>query len=174
MTNLHQLQSKKANCNPLRADSDSNHYAQSSGQHSTTSWDSLLVRALHSLSEGCKFESQQEWRENFLLQSQLCVLTLIRCPFHPHITALACKRPRSFCQKCRWQVTSKHVYTLDPLKLEWADYATFQADCGNLSGNELTYNSSGNTRSQSSQLAELLWTDLGLKSEISLRELISA
>ena len=138
MTNLHQLQSKKANCNPLRADSDSNHYAQSSGQHSTTSWDSLLVRALHSLSEGCKFESQQEWRENFLLQSQLCVLTLIRCPFHPHITALACKRPRSFCQKCSWQVTSKHVYTLDPLKSEWADYAAVQTECGYPSENELT------------------------------------
>ena len=31
----------------------------------------------------------------------------------------------------------------------------------------------GNTRSQSSQLAETLWTDPGLKSEISVRELIS-
>ena len=44
---------------------------------------------------------------------------------------------------------------------------------GNLSGNELTRNSSGNTRSQSSQLVEPLWTDLGLKSGISLRGLIS-
>ena len=24
--------------------------------------------------------------DNFLLQSQLCVLTVIRCPFHPHVT----------------------------------------------------------------------------------------
>ena len=24
------------------------------------------------------------------------------------------KRPLSFCQKCRWQVTPKHTYTLDP------------------------------------------------------------
>ena len=39
--------------------------------------------------------------------------------------------------------------------------------------NELTRNSSGNARSQSSQLAEPLWTDPGLKSGISLRELIS-
>ena len=37
----------------------------------------------------------------------------------------------------------------------------------------LTRNSSGNTRSLSSNLAEPLWTDPGLKSEISLRELIS-
>ena len=37
----------------------------------------------------------------------LCVLTLIWCLFHPRIAAVARKRPRSFCQKRRWQVTSK-------------------------------------------------------------------
>ena len=41
----------------------------------------------------------------------LCWL-LFRYPFHPHVTAVARKRPRSFCQKCRWQVTAKHAYTL--------------------------------------------------------------
>ena len=66
------------------------------------------------------------------------------------------KDPRSFCQKCRWQVTPKLAYTLDPMKSEWADYDAVQAVCGNLSGNELTRNSSGNTRPQSSQLAEPL------------------
>ena len=29
--------------------------------------------------------------------------------------------------KCRWQVTHKHAYTLDPMKSEWAGYATVQA-----------------------------------------------
>ena len=111
--------------------------------------------------------------ENFLLQSQLCVLTFIRCPFHPHVTAVARKRSRSFCQKCRWQVTPKHAYILDQSKSEWADYAAVQAECGNLSGNELTRKSSGNTRLQSSQLAEPLWTDPGLKSGIGLHELVS-
>ena len=67
----------------------------------------------------------------------------------------------------------KHAYTIDQSKSEWTDYATIQAECGNLSGNELTRNSSGNTRSQSSQIAEPLWTDPGLKSGISLRGLIS-
>ena len=38
---------------------------------------------------------------------------------------------------------------------------------------KLTRNSLGNTRLQSSQLAKPLWTDPGLKSEISVRELIS-
>ena len=41
----------------------------------------------------------------------LCWL-LFRYPFHPHVTAVAHKRSRSFCQKCRWQVTAKHTYTL--------------------------------------------------------------
>ena len=54
--------------------------------------------------KGCEFKSRQERlvsqlvgaRENFLLQSLLCVLTLIRCPFHPRVTAVARKRPWSF------------------------------------------------------------------------------
>ena len=43
----------------------------------------------------------------------------------------------------------------------------------NLSGNELARNLSGNTRKQSSQLAEPLWTDPGIKSGISVREIIA-
>ena len=41
----------------------------------------------------------------------LCWL-LFRYPFHPRVTTVARKRFRSFCQKCRWQVTAKHAYTL--------------------------------------------------------------
>ena len=91
------------------------------------------------------------------------------------VTAVARKRPRSFCQKCRWRDTPKHAYTLDPTKPEpeWAGYAAVQAQCGNLSGNELTRNLTWNIRSQSSQLAEPLWTDPGIKSEISVRDLNS-
>ena len=107
---------------------------------------------------------------NFLLQSQLCVLTLIQCPFHPRVTAVARKRSRSCRQKV--QVTPKHAFTLDLWKSELADYAAIQAECGNLSRKELTRKSSGNTRSRSSQLAEPLWTDSGLKSGISLCGLI--
>ena len=33
-------------------------------------------------------------------------------PFHRRVTAVARKRSRSFCQKCRWQVTTKHAHTL--------------------------------------------------------------
>ena len=101
------------------------------------------------------------------------MLTLIRCSFHPCVTAVARKRPRSFCQMCRWEVTAKDAHTLDSTNLDWADYAAVQASCGYLSGNGLTRNLSGNIRPQSSQLAEPLWTDPSLKSGISVRELIS-
>ena len=109
----------------------------------------------------------------FFFQSSLCVLTLIRCPFHPRVTEVARKKPRSFWQKCGWQVTPKHPYALDPTKSDWADDAAVQAHRGNLSGNELTRNLSGNIRPQSSQLAEPLWTDPGIHSGINMRELIS-
>ena len=100
------------------------------------------------------------------------MLTL-RCPFHPRVAAVVRIRPRSFCQMCRWQVTPKHTYTLDPTKSEWYDYAAVQALCGNLSGNQLTRNLSGNIQPQSSQLTEPLCTDPDLNSAISVRELIS-
>ena len=41
----------------------------------------------------------------------LCKL-LFRYQFHPPVTAVARKRPRSFCQKYRWQVTAKYACTL--------------------------------------------------------------
>ena len=77
------------------------------------------------------------------------------------------------CHKCRWQITPKDAYTFDPTKSELANYAAIQAECGDLSGNELTRNPSRNTQPQSSQLAESLMTDLGLKGQNSVRELIS-
>ena len=109
-----------------------------------------------SKSKGCKFKSWQKWRENFLLWNSLSVLTPIQCLLHPRITTVACKRPRSFCQKYRRQVTPKHAYTLVSSKPEWADYAAVQAQHENLSGNELTH-LLWNIQPQSSQLTEPLW-----------------
>ena len=48
----------------------------------------------------------------FFLQGRLSVLTLISVSVHPRVTAVARKRSRSFCQKCRWQVAAKHAYTV--------------------------------------------------------------
>ena len=70
--------------------------------------DSSVVRAPDSWSKGRGFESLLGRWENFLLRGRLSVLTL----FHPRVTAVARKRPRSFYQKRRWQVTAKHAYTL--------------------------------------------------------------
>ena len=36
------------------------------------------------------------------------------------ITAAACERSQSFCQKCRWRITAKHAYTLSMwLCMKW-------------------------------------------------------
>ena len=80
------------------------------------------------------------------------MLTLIRFPFHPSVTAMELKRFRSFCQKCRWQV---HLNTHRPLTqrsrsgltlLPWYRVGTYQ-------GNELTRNSSGRVHSRLSLLS---------------------
>ena len=39
--------------------------------------------------------------------STFCADLLFRYPFHPRVTTVARKKSRSFCQKCRWQVTAK-------------------------------------------------------------------
>ena len=52
-------------------------------------------------------------------------LTLCACSYSvsvpPRVTAVARKRPRSFYQKCEWQVIPEHAYTLDRTK--WVGYA---------------------------------------------------
>ena len=53
-------------------------------------------------------------------------------------------------------------------------YIVLRHSVGTYQENELTRNSPGNTRPQSSQLAEPLWTDLGVKRGISARKLISS
>ena len=76
--------------------------------------DSSVVRALDSWLKGHGFKSLRERQENFL-----CWL-LFWYLFYPRVTAVARKRSRSSCQKCRWQVTAKHTYTLRMwLCLKW-------------------------------------------------------
>ena len=42
--------------------------------------------------------------------SAFCTDSLFLCPSLPCVAAVARKRSRSFCQKCRWQVTATHAY----------------------------------------------------------------
>ena len=51
----------------------------------------------------------------------------VSVPPPPCVTAVARKRPQSFCQKCRQQVTHKNAYTLAPTKSDWTDFASVQA-----------------------------------------------
>ena len=125
--------------------------------------------------QSCEFESRQERLENCLLQSSLSVLTLIRCSFHPRVTAVARKELQSFCQKCRWQVIYLNTHT--PLtQRSWSGLSmplcrysvgTYPETSSHVR------NLLGNIRPQSCQLAEPLWTDPGIKRGISVRELIS-
>ena len=59
-----------------------------------TAW--LLLTQLHHSSPG----------STFCADSYFCICST------PRVTAVAHKRSRSFCQKCKWQVTAKHTYTL--------------------------------------------------------------
>ena len=76
--------------------------------------DSLLVRASNSWSKGCKFESWQKPPEFSPPELTLCAnsYSFSLCLFQPHVTAVARKRPWSFCQKCRWQVTPQNTHNL--------------------------------------------------------------
>ena len=75
--------------------------------------DSSVVRAPNSWLKGRGFESLLERRENFSSPgSTFCADSYFGNPFHPRVTTVARKKSRSFCQKCRWQVTAKHACTL--------------------------------------------------------------
>ena len=66
--------------------------------------------------KGCEFESRQE---NFLLQSQLCMLTFMWCPFYPCVTTVTCKRPQSFCQSTGGRL---HLNMLTPFtQRSWSE-----------------------------------------------------
>ena len=68
-----------------------------------------------------------------------------------------------------------HLFTHTPLTLRSRRGLSLLSrhGVGTYQGKELTRNSSGNTRPQSSQLAVPPWTDPGIKTEISVRNLHS-
>ena len=77
------------------------------------------------------------------------------------VTTVACKRPRSFCQKCRWKVTPKHVYLYtwpDKIRVGWLC-------CPGIVWEPIRKTSSHTTRQVilGHLLAEPLWTDPSIK-----------
>ena len=49
--------------------------------------------------------------EIFFSMVELSVLIIISVFVPPRVTAVVCKRSRSFCQTCRWQAAAKHTCT---------------------------------------------------------------
>ena len=133
------------------------------GPPAPRSWESLLVWAPDSWSKGCEFEYRQERRENFFLPELTLCADSYSVSVPPPVTAVARRRSRSFCPKCRWQVTPKTRIHPWPDEVGVGRLCAIQAQCGNLFGNELARNLSGNIRPQSSQVAEPLWTYPGIK-----------
>ena len=74
---------------------------------------SSVVRALDSWLNGHRFKPcRSSGRIFFSRVNFLLCWPLFWYLFHACVTAVACKRSWSFCQMCRWQVTSKHTCTL--------------------------------------------------------------
>ena len=95
------------------------------------------------------------------------MLTLIRCPFH--LLQWHIKDPGHSAKSAGGRL---HLNTHTPLTQQSRNGLTMPL-CGNLSRNKLTQYLSGSIQPQSSQLAEPLWTDPGIKSGISMCELMS-
>ena len=74
--------------------------------------DSSVVRVLDTWLKVTGFKSLQEWQEIFFSSVSFLCWLVFWYRFHPCVTTVARKRSQSFCQKCRWQVTAKHAYTL--------------------------------------------------------------
>ena len=79
--------------------------------------DNLVVRG---------FESRRSGERTFFSRAKLWWWLLFRYPFHSRVSAVARKRSRSFCEKCRLQVTAKHACTLRMcLCMKWRDMVQF-------------------------------------------------
>ena len=90
-----------------------------------TAWESA-----HKVDSGEKNFCHSCWYSNsqpFDHESGTLTNKLSRLPVHPHVTAVARKRPRLFCQKCRWQATPRYAYTLDSTEAWVGVYVTIQA-----------------------------------------------
>ena len=100
------------------------------------------------------------------------MLTLIRCPFQARVTAVAREDPAHSAKSAGGKLELNTHTPLIPRKSYSGLNMMSRHSEGTCQGNELTLHS-GNTRSQSSQLAGPLWTEPGLKNGTGLHELIS-
>ena len=74
------------------------------------------------------------------------------------ITTVAHKRPRSFCQNCRWQATAKHLYILYPTHTPQGPILLYRHSAAS----EVSRKWTRNARPPPSKLKVSLWTDAWL------------
>ena len=104
-------------------------------------WDKKYITVVFRIT-GISIGIEQKIHPQQFSESQVQNRKYIHSSFQDHRVNFVCwllfsihSNPVLLQWQCRWQVTPKHAYTLDPVKSKWADYATVQAQCGNLSGN---------------------------------------
>ena len=113
--------------------------------------------------KGHRFESWQKQQKKFLVQSEPSVLTLIQCPLHSCVTAVASTFILPKALVAGYTQTCIH-----PSPNQWADYAV-EAQCGNWAHTQLI-------REHSSTVVSTCWATVdlpGLKSGIGVRQLTS-
>ena len=71
-----------------------------------------VVRALDLWSKGYSSNPCRGGGRMFFTRVDFLCWLFFQYLFHPCVTAVACKRPQSICQKCMWQVAAKHTCTL--------------------------------------------------------------
>ena len=78
-------------------------------------WAAGVVQWLERWTRDQKVEGSSPGRSGgriFISRVNFLCRLLFRYQFHPRVTSVARKRSRSFCQKCRLQVTANHTCTL--------------------------------------------------------------
>ena len=101
------------------------------------------------------------------------MLTLIRFPFHPRVTAVARKRPRHSAKSAGGRLQLNTHTPLTQPSRSWLTMPLSRHSVGTYQETSSYATRQENTRPKSFQLVSSLWTDPDVKSGISVRELIS-
>ena len=137
-------------------------------------WDSFLVRALDLWSKGCEFESQQERRKTFFSRVNFVCWLLVGVFSSPMFLQWHVKDP-GHSAKSSVQVAG-FTLTCMPLTQQSQSGLSMWLSkhrVGTYPETSLHATCQGKFGHRQTQLTEPLWPDPGIKSGISLRELIS-
>ena len=91
------------------------------------SWDSLLVKCQNRDLKVVSLNPSRSGRRIFFSRVNFVSWLLFGAHSIPALLQWHVKDPGHSAKRCRWQVTPRHPYVLDPTKSEWDDYTTVQA-----------------------------------------------